>query len=121
MPRRRGLQMNESILGSIKKLLGISNDYDHFDADLIIHINSCLAILTQLGVGESEGFSIHGGGETWSDFMGANTKNLDHVKSFVYLKTRLLFDPPTSSGAIESMNRLVGELEWRINVNADTF
>lgn len=108
----------ESILTSIKKLLGIAEDYEHFDADIVIHINSVLAVLTQLGVGPEDGFTISDKNATWKEFLG-DYPNLEGVRSYVYLKVRLLFDPPGSSAVIESMNRLVSELEWRINVAAD--
>lgn len=108
----------ESILSSIKKLLGISDEYEIFDTDLVIHINSVFTILTQLGVGPSDGFSITGKEATWSDFLGEGLQ-LEAVKSYMYLKVKLLFDPPLSSAAIESMNRMVSELEWRLNVAVD--
>lgn len=110
----------DSILTSIKKLLGIDESYEHFDADITIHINSVLAILTQLGVGPSTGFNITGKTETWSDFIGSNVVNLENVKSYVYMKVRLMFDPPSTAALIDSMNRLVNELEWRLNVAVET-
>lgn len=110
--------MDESILSSIKKLLGITKEYTQFDTDIIIHINAALSILTQLGVGPAEGFSISDKTATWSDFI-SDSKRLESVKSYVYLKVRLLFDPPTSSAVADSMNRLISELEWRINVTVD--
>lgn len=109
----------ESILTSIKKMLGIAEDYTHFDTDLIIHINSVFAILAQLGVGPSKGFSIEDEVPEWNDFL-TEGMNLELVKSFVYLKVRLLFDPPASSSVIESTNRLLSELEWRINLEAES-
>lgn len=108
----------DSILTSIKKMLGIAEEYEHFDMDLIIHINSALSILTQLGVGPSRGFSIKDKYATWEDFIPAGA-NLETVKSYVYLKVRLLFDPPANSSVIESTNRLLSELEFRINVEVD--
>ena len=108
----------ESILTSIKKMLGISEEYTHFDADLIMHINSVLTILTQIGVGPSEGFSIEDEVATWTDFISANSR-LEFVKSYTYMKVKLLFDPPLSSAVIESTNRMTAELEWRIQVAAD--
>ena len=108
----------ESILTSIKKLLGIAEEYTHFDADLIMHINSVLSILTQIGVGPAEGFSIKDESSVWEDFVPDNAK-LEFIKSYVYMKVKLLFDPPISSAAIESINRLTSELEWRIQVAAD--
>ena len=108
----------DSILTSVKKMLGITEDYEHFDADLIMHINSVFMILTQLGVGPSEGFGIEGKSDTWDDFISTGS-NLEAVKSYVYLKVKLLFDPPLSSAVMESMNRMISELEWRLNVSVD--
>ena len=109
----------ESILTSIKKLLGISEEYTHFDADLIMHINSVFLILAQIGVGPSEGFSISDETAKWTDFIQDSIR-LGAVKSFMYLKVKLLFDPPSSSSVIESTNKLIAELEWRLNVEAET-
>lgn len=105
----------ESILISIKKLLGIAEDYDHFDADLIMHINSVFMVLTQLGVGPSEGFIIEDETDEWFDFISDPIK-LPAVKSYVYLKVKLLFDPPLSSAVIEATNRMIAEYEWRLNI-----
>ena len=108
----------ESILTSIKKMNGIPEEYTQFDTDLIIHINSVLVILNQLGVGPANGFSIEDKTGTWGDFLGTDNR-LGMVKSYVALKVRLLFDPPTSSSVMDSMNKMVSELEWRINVQVD--
>lgn len=108
----------ESILTSVKKMLGIPEDYEHFDADIIMHINSVFMILTQLGVGPAEGFTIMDEDATWNDFIQDN-KKIQSVKSYMYLKVRLLFDPPLSSAVIDSMTRLINELEWRLNVAVD--
>jgi len=108
----------ESILTSIKKMLGIAEEYTHFDADLIMHINSVFAILTQIGVGPSEGFSIEDKTDVWSDFIQDN-KKLESVKSYTYMKVKLLFDPPLNSSVIESMNRIISELEWRILISRE--
>lgn len=109
----------ESILTSIKKLLGIAEDYTHFDDDIIIHINTVFMTLTQLGVGPTSGFSITSNSEMWTDFLG-NTMDLEAVKTYTYLKVRLLFDPPSSSSVLESMNRMISEFEWRINFQVET-
>ena len=109
----------ESILTSIKKLLGIEEEYEHFDADLIMHINSVFMILTQLGVGPSEGFSIQDAETIWTDFIPSE-KDLQAVKTYIYMKVKLVFDPPTSSAVIESMTRMINELEWRLNVASDS-
>lgn len=107
-----------SILTSIKKILGITADYTHFDKDLILHINSVFTILNQLGVGPENGFSITDKKAQWTDFLPDGV-TLELVKSYVGLKVRLLFDPPTSSAAIEAINRQISEFEWRINVQVD--
>jgi hypothetical protein len=108
----------DSILTSIKKLLGIEEEYTHFDGDIIICINSILAVLTQVGIGPSSGYSIADSTDTWADFLGG-TYNFEAVKSYVHLRVRLLFDPPTSSALLESMNKMVAEFEWRLHVNSD--
>lgn len=108
-----------SILISIKKLLGIDKSYTHFDADLIMHINSALFVLTQLGVGDPDGFSIKDEEAQWRDFV--SDYEIESVKSYVFMKVKLLFDPPTSSSVIESYNRLINEFEWRITVAVDSF
>ena len=109
----------ESILTSVKKLLGIDEEYYQFDPDIIIHINSVFMILTQMGVGPSEGFTIEGEDARWSDFIDDNT-SIESVKSYVFMKVKLMFDPPLSSSVADAMNRTISELEWRLNVAADT-
>lgn len=108
----------ESILTSIKLLLGIKEEYEYFDDQLIMHINSVFFILTQLGVGPSEGFSIEDKFATWNEFL-PDEQNLEAVKSYVHLKVKLLFDPPMSTAVTESINRLIGELEFRLNAAAE--
>lgn len=110
---------SESILTSTKKLLGLTEDYTHFDVDIIMHINSVLAILCQLGVGPAEGFSIEDDKAQWSDFL-KNDDRLNLVKSYVHHKVRLLFDPPLSSAVLEAIERTIKELDWRILVASDT-
>lgn len=108
----------ESILTSVKKMLGIAEEYTHFDMDLIMHINSVLAILTQIGVGPSEGYSIKDENDEWSDFLPKG-QNLELVKSYVYAKVRLIFDPPQSSSVTEALKNTISEFEWRISVTVD--
>lgn len=108
-----------SILNSIKKRLGISEEYEHFDDDIIMDINSVFSILTQMGVGPSTGFIIDDQDAEWTDFMEDMIK-LEFVKTYVYLKVRLMFDPPQSSAVTESINRQISELEWRIFIQADS-
>ena len=105
----------DSILTSVKKIIGISEEDESFDTDLIIHINSVLMILNQLGVGPEDGFSITDKYAVWTDVIGDN-KFIEAVKTFVGLKVRLIFDPPTSSAVLDSINKTISELEWRINV-----
>lgn len=113
------MEITESILTSIKKLLGIDENYTHFDADIIMHINSVFSILTQMGVGPANGFSITGKDEKWEEFISDKKNEFSIVKSYVYQKVRLLFDPPLSSAAIESINRQISEFEWRLFIAAD--
>lgn len=110
---------DDSILTSVKKMLGIPEEYEHFDMDLIIHINSVFMILTQMGVGPSNGFSISNKQTKWSEFI-EDARLIESVKSYIYLKVRLIFDPPTSSAVTEAINRSISEFEWRLNVSAET-
>ena len=109
----------ESILNSIKKLLGITEDQTYFDADIIMHINSVFSILNQLGVGPAEGYAIQDDLNTWDEFITDEGK-LQSVKSYIHLKVKLLFDPPASSSVLSSMERLINEFEWRLNVTAES-
>lgn len=110
--------MTTSILNTIKALLGLASDDTSFDTDVIIHINSVFMILMQNGVGPSSGFSITGATETWSNFL-ASAANLEGVKTYIYLKVRLLFDPPTSSTVLEAHNRYADEFLSRLNIECD--
>lgn len=105
----------DSILTSVKKLLGIAESYTAFDTDIIIHINSVFMILNQLGVGPDKPFTIMDSKSTWTDFIG-NNPNIEAVRSYVFMKVRMLFDPPQSASVAESMNNLIAEMEWRLNV-----
>lgn len=107
----------DTILSSIKKLLGLIEDYDQFDVDILIYINSAISSLTQIGVGPTEGFIVDSM-TTWSDYLGNNSK-LELVKTYIYLKTKLLFDPPMSSSVTEIINTQLKEYEWRINFEVD--
>lgn len=109
----------DSILTSIKKMLGIAEEYEHFDHDIIMHTNSVFMTLSQLGIGPEEGFSIETDEQTWTDFLGESSK-LNAVKSYIFLKVRLLFDPPSHSSVLEAMERQAAEYEWRLNIQAET-
>lgn len=107
----------ESILLSVKKLLGIDPEITQFDKDLIMDINSVFMILAQIGVGPEEGYTISDSSATWSDFT--SMRNIEAVKSYVHHRVRLLFDPPTNSTVMESEKQIIAELEWRLNINCD--
>ena len=109
--------MDDSILRSIKKLLGGCPDDDHFNEDILIHINSAFFALYQLGLGNTP-FAITGEAETWGDFLGGNY-NFELVKTYIYLKVKMVFDPPSSSFVLSSMERMISEYEWRLNVQAE--
>lgn len=111
--------MNESILTSIKAQLGIQEEYTAFDQQIIMHINSVLMVLNQLGVGPTAGFIISDKTATWNDFFSSD-KNLEATKSYVGMRVRMLFDPPTTSIVAESMNRMINEFEWRLNSEAES-
>lgn len=108
-----------SILTSIKKMLGITEEYTPFDEEIIMHINSVFTILTQLGVGPSEGFSIEDKSYEWTDFIDDISK-IEAVKSYVYLKVKLIFDPPDRAAVMEAYKNQIAEFEWRLNIAADT-
>lgn len=109
----------DSILTSIKKLLGITEDYTYFDNDLIVHINSVFSVLSQLGVGPDGGFTIADNSTTWGDYINDDDLTLSLTKTYIALKVRLLFDPPQGSALIEAINKQIAELEWRLNVQVD--
>lgn len=110
----------ESILDSIKKLLGITNDYTHYDDDIIMYINSVFPTLRQLGVGPIEGFTIKDSGSVWSDFISEEHEEFESVKTYIYMKVKLIFDPPLSSSVIEMYKEFIKEFEWRLNVDVET-
>lgn len=110
----------ESILTSIKKLLGIPEEQDDFDVDIIIHINSVFANLCQIGVGPPQGFSIEDSSSAWTDFISDEHWFFAFIKTYVYMKVKLVFDPPTSSAVLASYKESIQEYEWRLNAAADT-
>ena len=107
------METDKSILNSIKKLLGMTVDYNPFDDDIIIHINSVFSTLNQMGVGPSNGFSIEDSSTTWDEYTeDESVKNI--VKTYMFLKVKLLFDPPTLGSVTESINNQLKELEYRL-------
>ena len=105
--------MEESILKTIKQLIGCPDDFEQFDLDLTIHINSAFATLTQLGVGPKEGYRITGVDNVWNEFED-DPQKLSLIKDYVYIKTRLLFDPPTCGSLMDSLKEQLKEMEWRL-------
>lgn len=110
--------MEQSILTSTKKILGILEDYTAFDLDIITHINSAFSTLTQLGVGPSTGFQIEDDSAEWEEFIGEDLQ-YSAVKSYVFLKVKQIFDPPTTSYLIDASERQLKELEWRLNIHRE--
>lgn len=111
--------MTNSVLDSTKKVLGIAADYEAFDLDIITHINSALAVLTQLGVGPADGMEISDASTTWGDLVG-NDPVYNSVRTYVYLRVRLLFDPPQTSFLIKAQEEQLRELEWRISTHRES-
>lgn len=107
--------MESSILKSTKKVLGLQDGYTAFDEDVMIFINAAFSQLAQLGVGPSVGFALDDGSEEWDD-LALPAIQLGLVKTYIFLKVRMLFDPPTTSFLIEAMNNQIAEHEWRLNV-----
>jgi hypothetical protein len=110
--------MTNSILDSVKKVLNLGSDYTPFDQDIIMHINSVFSALNQLGVGPESGFMIEDKDAIWSDFLGTDMR-LNNIKTYVYLRVRMLFDPPTIGYLVQAMQEQIKELEWRINVQRE--
>lgn len=117
--------MIESILISIRKQVGLEENCDDFDSDLIMYINSAFMDLKQLGVGPDNGYNIVDTSEEWEDYINTDRKPelkslLSAVKTFIYLKVRLAFDPPQGAAVLEHMKEMLNETEWRINLEAET-
>jgi hypothetical protein len=104
----------DSILNSVKKNLGLDESYTAFDADILLYINGVFSTLNQLGIGPEDGFAIEDDSTTWDAFLGTDLK-LNSVKTYMYLRVRLLFDPPQTSHHIDAVNKQILELEWRLN------
>lgn len=111
--------MNDSILNTIKKMLGLDESDNSFDVDIITHINNAFSTLRQLGVGPSSGFAIEDETAMWDDYL-TSIVPLTSVKTYVYLKVRKVFDPPQNSTVMDSINQSISECEWRLNVDVDT-
>lgn len=112
--------ITDSILLSVKKLLGADPDYDVFDPDIIMCINSAFGTLQQLGVGPIDGFRIDGPEDMWNTYT-TNGNFIDEVKTYVYMRVKLMFDPPSSSFVLDSYKEQIKELEWRLSVKSDEY
>lgn len=110
--------MSDSILNSTKKMLGIEAEYAAFDIDVIMHINTIFSVLNQMGIGPETSFAIEDDTPTWDTFLGGDLR-LNPVKTYVYLRVRILFDPPTTSYLLDAMKQQIQELEWRLNVQRE--
>lgn len=110
--------MQDSILMTIRKLVCGDPYADHFDTDLLVHINACFAILNQLGVGPENGFVVTDETQSWSSYV-ADNRTLNMVKTYVTLKVKKIFDPPLTSSVLEAMDKEISQLEWRLNVAVD--
>lgn len=108
----------ESILDSVKKMLGIDPDYTAFDTDIIMFTNAVFNILMQMGVGPKTGFSISDNNSKWGDYI-EDTSKLEMIKPYIYMKVRIMFDPPQGGSLLEAYNKQISELEWRLNVQVD--
>ena len=112
------MNLDQSILSSIKLMLGLSDDITAFDTEIIAHINSMFTILNQLDIGPDDGFMINGYEETWDQYVD-NVMLATMVREFIYLKVRMIFDPPASSTVSDAYNQRISELEWRMNIQAE--
>lgn len=110
----------ESILTSTKKLAQLSDEYDVYDPDIIMYINSVFLVLKQLGIGPVEGFVIQDADSTWDEFIPNNVSLREAVKSYMGAKVRLKFDPPSTSSLLEALKNTIAEDEWRLNVESET-
>lgn len=112
--------MEDSILNSVKKALGIADTLKAFDQDILMNINSVFSVLYQIGVQSSNDiYRIENSETTWSDLFGDNPVLMDMIKTYTYIKVRILFDPPSSSFVLDSLKTQAQELEWRINIEAE--
>lgn len=116
----KGGDIMDSILNNVKKLLGIDSEDDSFDVDVMTMINSTIPSLAQMGIGPSNGYMVTSADDKWTDWITTNTINLQGVKTYLYLKIKLIFDPPTNSTVVEAFNKNLNELEWRMMLAVET-
>lgn len=111
--------INNSILNSVKKALGYEPEYTEFDQEILMHINSSLFTLRQLGVGPKDGYTVSSADQTFEDFLGEGNKEIPQVRTYLYYKTKLAWDPPQSSAILEVLKAEIAEAEFRLNVQVD--
>lgn len=111
--------MDNSILNSVKKMIGIMPEYTDYDDTIIMHINSILMNLNTMGIGPDNYFSISDNTATWDDFITGNSQDLEAIKTYVGIKVRLIFDPPSNSFVVDSLSKQLAEIEYRLYVMAD--
>lgn len=111
--------MEESILDTIKDSLGIAKEDNGFDQEILMHINAVLSTLFQIGVDFNNGRYIIDKDDTWPDIFTGNEELIDLAKLYIYLKVKVMFDPPSSSFVLDAMNKQSAELEWRIHVESE--
>lgn len=112
------IKVEDSILNSVKKLLGIQSEDISFDTDILIHINSAIFVLSQLGVVEN-GYMITSANDTYEEMIGDEVKEISGIKTYLFYKTKIMFDPPTNGAVLETMKQQIAELEWRLNLSVD--
>lgn len=115
------MEMSESILTSIKKLLGIQEECEEFDADILMHINSAIFTLRQIGVGPDSIYTVYDKSQTYDDYLGEGKPEQAQVKTYLYYKVRVGWDPPSSSFAIDSLEKKIQEAEWRLKTEIEVF
>jgi len=110
----------ESILDTIKQLLGIPIEDESFDTDIKVYINTITPNLAQMGIGPKNGFIVISKDQLWSEYVDSTIINLEGVKQYIYLKVKLIFDPPTNSTTVQAINDSLKELEWRMMLAVET-
>ena len=109
----------ESILNSVKKLLGLTPEFTEFDVDVLMNINAAIFTLRQIGIGPKKQFTVTSADQTYADYLGEGCPEINQVKMYLYYKTKLGFDPPQSSLVAESMKEMIAEAEWRLQANVE--
>lgn len=120
IPNEPEIPVIDSILNSVKKLLGIEPDYVDFDLEILIHINAAILTLSQLGVGSYPPYQVTSNLDTYVDYLGEDSPEIPLVRTYLFYKTKLGFDPPQGSIVAESIKEMIEEIEWRLNVQVDS-